>query len=174
MRNFYVAVTFLCAVLLALLLLLVLAADKLREPEAIAPEVNAEGLCIVTVAKTAITTPAYELYFTEADVTAMAQMLYGEARGCELLNQQQAVWCVLNRVDDSHFPNTIIGVLSQPHQFHGYSSSFPVWADLKEVARDVMTRWSMEKQGATVERELSKNYLWFTGDGEKNIFRESF
>lgn len=174
MRNFYVAVTFLCAVLLVLLLLLALAADKLREPKAIAPAVNAEGLCIVTVAKTATTTPEYELYFTETDVIAMAQMLYGEARGCELTNQQQAVWCVLNRVDDSRFPDSIIGVLSQPHQFHGYSCNFPVWDSLCEIARDVMTRWSMEKQGAAVERELSKNFLWFTGDGEKNTFRESF
>ena len=169
MKNFYVAVTFLCAVLLALLLLLALAADKLREPEAIAPPVNTEGLCVVEMVE-----PVYELYFTEADVIAMAQMLYGEARGCELKNQQQAVWCVLNRVDDSRFPDTIIGVLSQPHQFHGYSAGFPVWDNLVEIARDVMTRWSMEKQGAEVARELPSTYLWFTGYNGSNHFKETY
>ena len=137
--------------------------------EAAAPEVNTEGLCVVEMVE-----PEYELYFTEADVIAMAQMLYGEARGCELTNQQQAVWCVLNRVDDSRFPDSIIGVLSQPHQFHGYSQGFPVWANLVEIARDVMTRWSMEKQGAEVARELPDTYLWFTGNGVENVFRGAY
>ena len=115
-----------------------------------------------------------EMYFTEDDVIAVAKMLWGEARGCALDNQQKAVWCVLNRVDDSRFPDTIQGVLSQPSQFHGYSPDFPVWDELKEVARDVLTRWSLEKQGVTVERELLPEYVFFTGDGIQNNFREEY
>ena len=118
--------------------------------------------------------PEYEMYFSEDDVIAMAKMLWGEARGCTRDNQAMAVWCVLNRVDDSRFPDTILGVLSQPSQFHGYSPDFPVWDELKEVARDVLTRWSLEKQGANVERELPNTYLWFTGDGVQNWFREAY
>ena len=160
------------ALLLCFLGLVIALAESVARAEAleaIAPEVNTEGLCVVEVAE-----PVYELYFTEADVIAMAQMLYGEARGCELLNQQQAVWCVLNRVDDSRFPDSIIGVLSQPHQFHGYSAGFPVWDNLVEIARDVMTRWSAEKQGAEVERELPSTYLWFTGYNGSNHFKEAY
>lgn len=160
------------ALLLCFLGLVIALAESVARAEAleaIAPEVNTEGLCVVEVAE-----PVYELYFTEADVIAMAQMLYGEARGCELLNQQQAVWCVLNRVDDSRFPDSIIGVLSQPHQFHGYSAGFPVWDNLVEIARDVMTRWSAEKQGAEVERELDESAVFFTGDGVQNWFRSVY
>ncbi len=157
------------AALLLCFLLLVIALAESVEAKAIAPPVNTEGLCVYEMVE-----PEYELYFTEADVTAMAQMLYGEARGCELLNQQQAVWCVLNRVDDARFPDTIIGVLSQPHQFHGYSQGFPVWDSLRETVRDVMTRWSMEKQGADVARELDASFVWFTGNGVENVFRSVY
>lgn len=160
------------ALLLCFLGLVIALAESVARAEAleaIAPEVNTEGLCVVEMVE-----PVYELYFTEADVIAMAQMLYGEARGCELLNQQQAVWCVLNRVDDSRFPDSIIGVLSQPHQFHGYSAGFPVWDNLVEIARDVMTRWSAEKQGAEVERELDESAVFFTGDGVQNWFRSVY
>lgn len=118
--------------------------------------------------------PEYEMFFTEDDVVAMAKMLWGEARGCALDNQQKAVWCVLNRVDDPRFPDTIQGVLSQPSQFHGYSPNFPVTDELYAVALDVLTRWSMEKQGVTVERELPNTYLWFTGDSVQNHFREEY
>jgi hypothetical protein len=146
---------------------------------AIPPQVNTEGLCypiIVTAAAEELETDEieYEMYFEESDVIALAQMLYGEARGCSTDNQIKAVWCVLNRVDDTRFPNTVIGVLSAPYQFHGYSSSYPVWDNLKEVARDVLTRWSLEKQGVCVNRELPKTYLWFTGNGVENVFREAY
>jgi len=114
------------------------------------------------------------MYFTEADVTALARMLYGEARGCTVDNQMKCVWCVLNRVDDPRFPDTIIGAVSAPGQFYGYSPSFPVWDKLYAVALDVLTRWSMEKQGADVARELPDTYCWFTGDGETNHFREGY
>ena len=137
--------------------------------DGVPPEVDTNGLCVVEVAE-----PEYEMYFTDADVTALAQMLYGEARGCTVDNQMKCVWCVLNRVDDSRFPDTIQGVLSQPSQFHGYSPDFPVWDELKDVALDVLTRWSLEKQGVTVERELPNTYCWFTGFNGSNHFREEY
>lgn len=170
-KNFYIAITFLCAALIAFLILIACAlTDKPEEPQAITPEVNAEGLCSVT----AVRAPEYEMYFTEADVTALARMLYGEARGCTVDNQMKCVWVVLNRVDDARFPDSIIGAVSAPGQFYGYSPNFPVWNNLYAVALDVLTRWSMEKQGAQVQRELPSGYLWFTGDGETNHFREDY
>lgn len=174
MKSYYIAITFLCAALIALLVMIACALepDMPEEPQAVAPEVNAEGLCIVTVVKAP--EPEYEMYFTEADVVALARMLYGEARGCTVDNQMKCVWCVLNRVDDVRFPDSIIGVVSAPGQFYGYSPNFPVWDELYTVSLDVLTRWSLEKQGVTVERELPNTYLWFTGDGETNHFREGY
>lgn len=172
MNKYTIIIAQVCAVLLALIVMILLALDKggsKANADGVPPDVDTNGLCVVEVAE-----PEYEMYFTEADVIALAQMLYGEARGCTVDNQMKCVWCVLNRVDDTRFPDTIIGVVSQPSQFHGYSPNFPVWDELKEVARDVLTRWSLEKQGVTVERELPDTYCWFTGFNGSNHFREEY
>ena len=171
MNKYTIIIAQVCAILLALIVMILLALDggSKAGADGVPPEVDTNGLCVVEVAE-----PEYEMYFTEADVTALAQMLYGEARGCTVDNQMKCVWCVLNRVDDVRFPDTIQGVLSQPSQFHGYSPDFPVWDELYAVALDVLTRWSMEKQGATVERELPNTYLWFTGYNGSNHFREVY
>lgn len=169
MNKYTIIIAQVCAALLALIVMVLLALDKggnKADADGVPPEVDTHGLCVVEVAE-----PEYEMYFTAADVIALAQMLYGEARGCTLLNQQQCVWCVLNRVDDARFPDSIIGVVSQPGQFYGYSADFPVWDSLYAVALDVMQRWAAEKQGAEVVRELGSEYLWFTGDSVENHFR---
>ena len=116
----------------------------------------------------------YEMYFTEDDVAEVAKMLWGEARGCTRDNQIKCAWIVCNRVDDDRFPDTIQGVLSQSSQFHGYDPSYPVTSELYDVAFDVLTRWSYEKQGIPVRRELPSSFLWFTGNGVENIFREVY
>ena len=175
MRMKYALIALLCFALIGLLLM----ADRYFtvEPEPIPePERDWGGLKVqqMVAVPEPSAEPEYEMYFTEDDVIAMAKMLWGEARGCALDNQQKAVWCVLNRVDDPRFPDTIQGVLSQPSQFHGYSPDFPVWDELYAVALDVLTRWSMEKQGVAVERELPNTYLWFTGYNGSNHFREEY
>ena len=171
MNKYTIIIAQVCAVLLALIVMILLALDggSKADADGVPPEVDTNGLCVVEVAE-----PEYEMYFTEADVISLAQMLYGEARGCTVDNQMKCVWCVLNRVDADGFPNTIIGVLSQPDQFHGYSTEFPVWDELTAVAEDVLTRWSLEKQGVAVNRELPKSFLYFTGTGKENIFREAY
>lgn len=170
---------FVCVVLLAILVCIVYARAT-WEGEAMpapAPTVTAEETAEPEQPEAPEPSEApvyYEMYFTEDDVIAVAKMLWGEARGCTLDNQQKAVWCVLNRVDDPRFPDTIQGVLYQPSQFHGYSPDFPVTDELYAVALDVLTRWNAEKNGVTVERELPNTYLWFTGDGVQNHFREVY
>ena len=175
MKTRYILITLLCFALIAILLIV----DRCFtvEPEPIPePERDWSGLKVQQMVAQAEPSaePEYEMYFSEDDVIAVAKMLWGEARGCTRDNQAMAVWCVLNRVDDPRFPDTIQGVLSQPSQFYGYSPDFPVWDELKEVALDVLTRWSLEKQGVTVERELPSTYLWFTGYNGSNHFREVY
>ena len=173
-KHISIIITLICAVLMAIATVYAAVTAAKSVPEAEPPEVNTEGLCVYTVKEPPVKEPEYEMYYTDADVVAVAKMLYGESRGCSIDNQQKAVWCVLNRVDDERFPDTIIGVLSQPNQFHGYSAAFPVWDELTAVAEDVLTRWSLEKQGVAVNRELPKSYLYFTGTGKENVFREGF
>lgn len=165
-KRLSIIITIICAVLMAIATVYAVLTAAENVPEGVPPEVNTEGLCVHE--------PVYKMYYTDADVVAIAKMLYGESRGCSIDNQQKAVWCVLNRVDDDRFPDSIIGVLKQPHQFHGYSDNFPVWNELTAVAEDVLTRWSLEKQGIAVNRELPKSYLYFTGTGKENIFREAY
>ena len=175
MRMRYALIAALCFTLIALLLI----ADWFFtvEPEPVEPpERDWGGLRVQQMVAEAEPSaePEYEMYFTDDDVIAVAKMLWGEATGGGVDDQKKAGWCGLNRVDDPRFPDTIQGVLSQPSQFHGYSPDFPVWDELYAVALDVLTRWSMEKQGVTVERELPNTYLWFTGDGVQNWFREDY
>lgn len=170
MNKYTIIIAQVCAVLLALIVMVLLALDSSEaDADGVPPEVNTNGLCVVEVKE-----PEYEMYFTEADVIALAQMLYGEARGCTVDNQAKCVWCVLNRVDDPRFPDTIIGAVSQSGQFYGYSPNFPVWDNMYALALDVLTRWSMEKQGADVARELDASFVWFTGNGVENVFREVY
>ena len=168
-KRLSIILTIVCAVLMAIATVYAVLTAAESVPEGVPPEVNTEGLCVYTIKE-----PEYEMYYTHDDVIAIAKMLYGESRGCSIDNQKKAVWCVLNRVDADGFPDTIIGVLSQPNQFHGYSTAFPVWNELTAVAEDVLTRWSLEKQGVAVNRELPKSYLFFTGTGSENIFREAY
>ena len=166
-------------VLLALLICIVYAratweGDALPSP---APTVTAEETAEPeqTEAPDPSETPVYyEMYFTEEDVAAVAKMLWGEARGCTQDNQIKCAWVVCNRVDDERFPDTIQGVLEQPSQFHGYDPTYPVTDELYSIAFDVLTRWSYEKQGIPVRRELAESFLWFTGDGVTNYFREVY
>ena len=165
-KHLSIILTIICAVLMAIATVYATVTAAESVPEGVPPEVNTEGLCVCE--------PVYKMYFTDADVVAVAKMLYGESRGCTVDNQQKAVWCVLNRVDDERYPDSIIEVLSQSGQFHGYSPNHPVWDELTAVAEDVLTRWSLEKQGVAVSRELPKSYLYFTGTGRENIFREGY
>ncbi|MFG6330870.1 MAG: cell wall hydrolase [Lachnospiraceae bacterium] len=107
-----------------------------------------------------------------AEVEALAKMLYGEARGVASDTEKAAcVWCVLNRVDDPRFPDTVLEVVAAPYQFAGYSADYPVLPELEWIAADVLTRYHEEKSGGdNVGRVLPADYCFFTGDGEHNYF----
>ena len=174
-REFIIALTFI--ILLALLLCIVYARATWEEQPVTAPTVSTEEPAEPEQSEAPEPSEApvyYEMYFTEEDVAEVAKMLWGEARGCTRDNQIKCAWVVVNRVDDARFPDTIQGVLEQPSQFHGYDPTYPVTDELYDVAFDVLTRWSYEKQGISVRRELANTYLWFTGDGEQNHFREEW
>lgn len=110
------------------------------------------------------------------EVNALARTLYGECRGVKSQMEQAAVaWCVLNRVDSRYYPNTVMEVITQPRQFHGYDEDYPVLPSLKAIAEDVLTKWHFEKEGEEdVGRVLPKSYIYFVGDGVHNYFTEEF
>lgn len=51
-----------------------------------------------------------------AEVEALAKLIYGEAGIVPSTTEQAAVvWCVLNRVDDPRFPDTVLEVIEAPY-----------------------------------------------------------
>ena len=87
------------------------------------------------------------------------------------MEKAACVWCVLNRVDDPRFPDTVLEVLEAPYQFAGYSTDYPVLPELATLAADVLIRYHAERDGETnVGRVLPAEYLYFTGDGRNNHF----
>lgn len=117
--------------------------------------------------------PAVPLW-SEEEVDVLAKMVWGEARGVPSDTEKAAcVWCALNRVD--HGYGDIITVVTTPKQFVGYNEENPVDDGLITLCIDVLTRWYAEREGQVeVGRVLPADYLWFSGDGERNRFRNAY
>lgn len=111
-----------------------------------------------------------------AEVDALARLVYGEARDCDVEGQAAVAWCVLNRVDDERFPDTVIDVITQYSQFFGYREDNPVLPELVEVVEDVLMRYNVEKSGVAENpgRVLPKEYVFFSGDGNQNFFTVAY
>jgi len=105
----------------------------------------------------------------EADVTALAQTLWGECRGCSELQQKAVCWTVFNRVDDERFPDSIIEVVSAPYQFAGYKTTFPVTEELESLARECIIDWHNGEN-----RVLDPEFVFFHGNGRINIFTTKY
>lgn len=132
--------------------------------------------------ETAPVTPTPEAEATDplkADREALARMVWGEARGCSTTEQAAVVWCVLNRFDsgDPYYANcmTIYDIVTQPLQFVGYDPENPLDPNIQALVDDVLARWMAEKVCVgDVGRVLPAEYLFFTGDGKTNTFRDAF
>lgn len=122
--------------------------------------------------------PEHEPCYTSEDVEVLAKVVWAEARGLSRTEQAAVIWCVLNRVDDTendYWPDTIIGVATQPNQF-AYARKNPVKDEFVELAIDVLDRWDAEKQGCTASgRVLPKEYtFFFSRDTDENLFRTTY
>lgn len=119
------------------------------------------------------------LYYTENDVTMLAKVAFCEARGIKSKTEIACVmWTILNRLDSGKYGSSIASIVTAPNQFAYYRSARTVsdyGYDLKELARDVLSRWNQEKNGETeVGRVLPASYCWYTGDGRANHFRNAY
>ena len=119
-----------------------------------------------------------ELFEEEWGLSAqyLAKTLWGEARGCSEVEQRKVVWCILNRVDDPRFGNDIVSVITATTQFHGFSYNNPIWEEHYQLALDVIYLWQLEKTGVEIERDLDKDYLYFSANssGTGHYFRKEY
>lgn len=120
-------------------------------------------------------TPTPEVqYYTEEEVVMVAKVLYDECRGVASDTEKACVvWTICNRVD-AGYGETITHVVAASGQF-AYRSCAPVLDNLYALAEDVLIRWNHEKNGVlNVGRVLPKDYLWYSGDGHHNHFRNDY
>lgn len=90
-----------------------------------------------------------------------------------ITEQAACVWCVLNRVDEGY--GSIVETVTAPRQFVGWQKNNPVDETLAALCEDVLSRWYAEKNGeANVGRVLPPDYTFFTGDGQRNHFRNAY
>lgn len=112
---------------------------------------------------------------TREEIETLAKIVYQEARGIKEDSHKAAVvWCILNRVDDGYWGDSIVEVATYPNAF-AWVPDTPVKEELVDLVVDVITRWNYEKQGLSdVGRTLPKEYLYFTGDGSYNHFTKEW
>ena len=171
-----------CLLTAALAIALLCVCLGAKEPERL-PEPMAEQQNTVVTLNTISTSPLPEDTTGQAvldlaeEAEYIAKTLYGEARGCSTTEQAAVAWCILNRVDDESgmWPDDIIGVVTQEHQFAGYSQEHPVLPELYDLAMDVLARWEIEDTCVgDVGRVLPQEYTYFSGDGRHNYFRTEY
>lgn len=110
----------------------------------------------------------------EEEIKMIAKVIYREARRSSIpLEQKAAVaWVILNRVDSDGWKDTIEGVIKSPNQF-AWVNKTPL--DWEWLARDIVTRWLLEKEGhALVGRTIPPDYFFFAGHNGKNRFRKTY
>ena len=112
---------------------------------------------------------------TQEEIETLAKIVYREARGIKEDSHKAAVvWCILNRVDDGYWGDSIVEVATYPNAF-AWVPDTPVDEELVDLVVDVITRWNQEKEGLSdVGRTLPKEYLYFTGDGSYNRFTKEW
>ena len=106
----------------------------------------------------------------------LAKLAYSEARGCTEEDQRAVMWTAINRTyaDGYGMGGTLLEVVTFPGQFTGYRISNPTTDDLYAIALDVLDLWRQELSGEMIDRTLPREYLWFSGNGKRNCFRDSY
>ncbi len=166
--RFTIVVSLLCILMLILIVLIASAMeDKLSEPQP--PEVNAAGLCTVTV--------VYLPQPTETEVIAMARAMSGECYESEYEDMLRVGMAICNRADYNgelySFPDTIEGVCAQTGQIFGYDPNRQPKDIYIRAAREVLANWYGIKNGEL--RPWEHGIMFWSGfGGTKNTFREDY
>ena len=102
-----------------------------------------------------------------ADIAYISRTVWGEVRGCCEVEQRAQVWCILNRVDDPRFPNTIAEVVLQKNQFQGFSWNNPE-EPFHDLAREILILWH---EGV---REIPTDMVYCSGKNGHQRFRNEY
>jgi hypothetical protein len=105
----------------------------------------------------------------DPDAVLIAQTIWGEARGCSEAEQEAIAWVILNRVDTDGYGMgcSVEYVVTFPNQFAYYEDT-EYSNELYDLALRVLEDWQNGGEG------IGKQWLWFTGDGKRNTFRDAY
>lgn len=150
-------------------------------PASTAVQVPATGVAVSDSTMTESDAPSAEISetpLTNSDVTMLARMVWGEARGCAPEEQRLVVWTVLQRVDAGGVfaqYDTIEAAVTAPGQFVGYDENHPVDPDIYDLCLEVLSDWQSGAEPPTHEIYApTAPYYFFDGDGRHNWFREEW
>ena len=82
--------------------------------------------------------------YSDSDVTLLARLIYGEARGESYVGQVAVGAVVMNRIKSASFPNTMAGVVYQSYAFTAVNDgqiNLTPNATAKKAAQDAMNGW---------------------------------
>ena len=113
--------------------------------------------------------------WTYEEAEMIARTVWGEARGCSDVQKAAVAWCILTRVDSPRFPDSVVGVVTSPGQFAGYNPTNPVDSHILAIVVEALRWWTVEEIiPAEGWRILPPEYLYFSGNGYKNIFTTEY
>ena len=116
------------------------------------------------------------LPYTQSDIEIMAKAVWGEARGCSPDEQRLVVWCILQRVDSEHWPDSITGVVTQSGQFQGYDPAHPLDDAILTLCKEELAKWAAGEEAPVHEIYApSRPFYYFDSrSGNGNFFREEW
>lgn len=82
--------------------------------------------------------------YSDADITLLARLIYGEARGESYVGQVAVGAVVMNRIKSASFPNTMAGVIYQRYAFTAVDDgqiNLTPNATARKAAEDAMNGW---------------------------------
>lgn len=159
------------AVLLAVVCMLLFAgcARELDTPATKPPDTVAVSLVVDAPTQTPTPTPEPDPW-TDEDVEAIARTLSGECYEDKPHDKRLVAEVILNRVSNERWGDTVIEVVTQKSQFHGYwNPSRDISDNDREIAAQALRDWYANDCAALSE------YLFFeAGPNRENVFRENY
>lgn len=106
----------------------------------------------------------YDAALRQTEAEAVARVLYG-VKGNNERDLRTLAWCIFNRVDNTQYPNTLAGVISQPKQWMAYSEDNAVLDKLYQIAVEEVDRWH------SGHRPVSSDYVYMNWSPSEIILR---
>ena len=106
----------------------------------------------------------------EQEATLIAQLMYGMDRPAHSDgDRREMVWCVLNRVDNPAYPDTILEVCEQEKQWIGFSHDNPILAHLYDIALAELKKWHNNEP-----RPMNTDYVYLSWSSSEIELRNTF